>query len=244
MDQDDATRESSSKEHVDAVMQAAMKVAEAAKEGDTPLNLYISAGNMAVNLGHIEGEQHASDQDWSGGLAPEAGARATASVRPETLAEQRQKFHFEFLSHSLKQAEWTFRLSVWFMTGGALVILAGAVLALVYAGNPEVSFLPFVTALTGALITVCGGALALHAKRTMANLTKQAEHNEGKVDLDHKLDMATVFIDRVEDPDAKDRLNSAAAMKALDMQAAPSEMVHRLLPEQQARQLDEGDPAR
>ncbi|WP_433546512.1 TRADD-N-associated membrane domain-containing protein [Streptomyces sp. CA-294286] len=158
----------------------------------------------------------------------------------ESLAKQRQKFHFDFLNHTLKQAEWTFRLSVWFMTGGAVVILAGAVLALVHAGNPDLSYLPLVTSLTGALITVGGGALALHSRRTMANLTKAAEDNEAKIDIDHKLEIATTFIDRVQDPKSKDRLNSAAAMKALDMQAKPETMVKRLLPEQQTTEIERG----
>lgn len=161
--------------------------------------------------------------------------------RDASLPEQRQKFHFDFLNHALKQAEWTFRLSVWFMTGGGVVILAGAVLALVRAGNPDLSYLPLVTSLTGALITVGGGALALHSKRTMANLTKAAEDNEKKIDIDHKLEIATTFIDRVQDPASKDRLNSAAAMKALDMQAEPETMVNRLLPDQRTREIERGD---
>lgn len=163
--------------------------------------------------------------------------------KESSLAAQRQKFHFDFLNHTLKQAEWTFRLSVWFMTGGALVILGGAVLALVHAGNPNISYLPLVTSLTGALITLGGGALALHSKRTMANLTKAAEDNESKIDVDHKLEVATTFIDRVGDSEAKDRLNSAAALKALGMEAQPEIMVNRLLPEQ-AKEIEPGDSAR
>ncbi len=118
------------------------------------------------------------------------------------------------------------------MTGGSLIILAGGVLALVHAGNPDLSYLPLVTSLTGALITIGGGALALHSKRTMANLTKAAEDNEKKIDIDHKLEIATTFIDRVADSKQRDDLNSAAAMKALGMDAAPEMMVNRLLPEQ------------
>ncbi|MFF4477684.1 hypothetical protein ACFY1A_11840 [Streptomyces sp. NPDC001520] len=173
------------------------------------------------------------------------GDHAAGNVYPpvagESLAKQRQKFHFDFLNQTLKQAEWTFRLSVWFMTGGALIILAGGVLALVHAGNPDLSYLPLVTSLTGGLITVGGGALALHSKRTMANLTKAAEENEKKIDIDHKLEVATTFIDRVEDPEAKDRLNSAAAMKALGMDAKPETMVDRLLPGEQPKEIESDD---
>ncbi|MFB6945367.1 hypothetical protein ACFWGL_34265 [Streptomyces sp. NPDC060286] len=160
----------------------------------------------------------------------------------ETLAEQRQKFFFDFLKHSLKQAEWTFRLSVWFMAGGAAIILTAAVLGLVHAGNPELSYLPVVTFLTGALITGGGGALAVHARRARAHVTEQADRMDVKIDLDHKMETATTFIDRVDDPAVRDRLNSAAAMKALDMQSTPEVMVNRLLPEQENRQPDEIEP--
>lgn len=158
--------------------------------------------------------------------------RVYQASRGLSLPERRQKFHFDFLNHTLKQAEWTFRLSASFMTGGSLIILAGGVLALVHAGIPDLSYLPLVTSLTGALITIGGGAPALHSKRTMAKLTKAAEDNEKKIDIDHKLEVATTFIDRVADSKQRDDLNSAAAMKALGMDAAPEMMVNRLLPEQ------------
>ncbi|MGI5514972.1 MULTISPECIES: TRADD-N-associated membrane domain-containing protein [unclassified Streptomyces] len=160
-----------------------------------------------------------------------------------TLAEQRQKFHFDFLNHTMKQSEWTFRLSVYFMTGGAVVILVAAVLALVHAGSANHGYLPLVTGLSGVLITTGGGALALHSKRTMTNLTKAAEDNEAKVDLDQKLEVATTFIDRIQDKDTKDRLNSAAALRALGMQPSPETMVNRLLPGQPTKEIDPGDPA-
>lgn len=170
-----------------------------------------------------------------------------ATTRPESpssapLAVQRQSFYFDFLKHSLQQAEWTFRLSVWFMTGGAAVILAGGILALVHAGNPDLSYLPLVTSLTGALITVGGGALAVHARRARAHVTEQADRIDEKIDLDHKLETATTLIDRIDDPSARDRLNAAAAMKSLDMQPSPEIMVDRLLPGQAAGPPDEIEP--
>lgn len=166
----------------------------------------------------------------------------TPSDGHPTLAEQRQEFFFDFLKHSLKQAEWTFRLSVWFMAGGAAIILTAAVLGLVHAGNPDLSYLPIVTFLTGALITGGGGALAVHARRARAHVTEQADRMDVKIDLDHKMETATTFIDRVDDPAVRDRLNSAAAMKALDMQSTPEVMVDRLLPERDSRPPGEIEP--
>ncbi|MFJ5595681.1 hypothetical protein ACIQCG_38825 [Streptomyces noursei] len=165
----------------------------------------------------------------------------SGSDRPQSLAEKRQQFFFDFLKYSLKQAEWTFRLSVWFMSGGAAVILAGAILALAHAGNPHLSYLPIVTSLTGALITVGGGALAVHARRARAHVTEQADRMDVKIDLDHKLEAAAGLIDRVADPAVRDRLNAAAAMKAMDMQSAPEMMVDRLLPEKSAIEAGESE---
>lgn len=180
----------------------------------------------------------------TGEVRPAPGGDANTGVAlagKPSLAEQRQAFHFDFLKHAMKQAEWTFRLSVWFMTAGAVVILVAAVLALVHAGNSN-GYVPLVTGLSGVLITSGGGALALHSKRTMANLTKAAEANEAKIDADHQLETATTFIDRVEDKDAKDRLNSAAALKALNIQPDPDTMLNRLLPGDQPKEIEPGDP--
>jgi hypothetical protein len=167
---------------------------------------------------------------------------ADTKTRGGSLAEQRQRFYFDFLEHSLKQAEWTFRLSVYFMSGGAAVILVGAALALVHAQTSGPSYAPLVTALTGALITGGGGALAIHARRARAHVTEQANRIDEKIDLDHKLEIATTLIDRVDDPSARDRLNAAAAMKALDIHPGPEVMAERLLPRSEARKIGKIEP--
>lgn len=205
--------------------------AEAREEYEGPTS------HSVVNIGTISG--HSFIQ-----VGRDQHVRPVGDQEPqdESLAEQRQKFFFDFLKHSLKQAEWTFRLSVWFMAGGAAIILTAAVLGLVHAGNPDLSYLPIVTFLTGALITGGGGALAVHARRARAHVTEQADRMDVKIDLDHKMETATTFIDRVDDPAVRDRLNSAAAMKALDMQSTPEVMVDRLLPGQENRQPGEIEP--
>ncbi|MER5817338.1 hypothetical protein [Streptomyces californicus] len=189
---------------------------------------------------HVSGD--ASGSVFQVGRDLEFRPSGDQKPKAESLAEQRQKFFFNFLKHSLKQAEWTFRLSVWFMAGGAGIVLTAAVLGLVHAGNPDLSYLPVVTFLTGALITGGGGALAVHARRARAHVTEQADRMDIKIDLDHKMETATTFIDRVDDPAVRDRLNSAAAMKALDMQSTPEVMVDRLLPEPGSRRPDEIEP--
>ncbi|MDX2520662.1 hypothetical protein PV355_36870 [Streptomyces stelliscabiei] len=202
----------------------------------------LTGAGTQINTFHVSGADVVVNN--TGYTAPEE--QPTGGDRRESLAEQRQRFFFDFLRYSLKQAEWTFRLSIWFMSGGAAVILAGGVLALVHAGNPDLSYLPIVTSLTGALFTAGGGALAVHARRARAHVTEQADRMDIKIDQDHRLERATTLIDRVEDPLARDRLNAAAAMKALDMQSNPDTMVDRVFPEhgQNPGQIDSRESSR
>ncbi|WP_209311283.1 TRADD-N-associated membrane domain-containing protein [Streptomyces spiramenti] len=193
--------------------------------GDTG-GINVSALSGAINVGSQSNVYIGHDVSAAAGQSPPQ----PGSEGRRNLAEQRQRFFFDFLDHSLRQAEWTFRLSVWFMSGGAAVLLAGGVLALVHAQAADLSYLPVVTSLTGTLITVGGGALAVQARRARSHVTEQADRMDVKIDLDHKLDMAIALIERVNDPGARDRLHAAAAIRALDMQSSPEVMVDRLLP--------------
>lgn len=155
--------------------------------------------------------------------------KALQEQADSSLAEQRQKFYLDFLKQSLKQAAVTFWLSVAFMGGGAIIILVGAVLALVYAGSANLSYVPLVTALTGALITVGGGALALHARRAKAHVTEQAERIGDKADKDDGLRTTLKLIDQVSDKDLRDRIRTAVALQTLGVTADPETIANSLL---------------
>jgi hypothetical protein len=164
--------------------------------------------------------------------------------QPKGLAEKRQDFHFASMNQTLKQSEWTFNLGVVAMAGGAAIILSGAALAVVHAGKPDRDYAQLVKHLAGGLMTSGGGgALMLHSKRTMANLAKAAESNEKRMNDDHNLEVAMTFIDRVEDPQERDRLNSAAAMKALGLDARPETTADHSLPGEQLKEIEPGSSA-
>jgi hypothetical protein len=180
----------------------------------------------------------------TGEVRPATGGNANTGVAPTdkpSLAERRQEFHFDFLKHAMKQAEWMFILSVCAMTAGVIAMLVGGILALAHAGSPNHGYASLATGLSGAFFTAGGGLLARHSKRTMANLTDAAKRNEAKIDADHQLEVATKLIDRVEDKDVKDRLNSAAALKAMNIQPNPDTMLNRLLPGDQPKEIEPGE---
>ncbi|GAA3866308.1 TRADD-N-associated membrane domain-containing protein [Streptomyces lannensis] len=208
------------------------------EESADPYGIRLAGGGTQFNTFHVSGADVVVNNTGFGGRVEQP----SVEDQRESLAEQRQRFFFEFLKYSLKQAEWTFRLSICFMSGGAAVILAGGVLALVHAGSPDLSYLPIVTSLTGALFTVGGGALAVHARRARAHVTEQADRMDVKIDQDYRLEKATTLIDRVADPVARDRLNAAAAMKALDMQSSPENMVSRVFSDEGHKAPEELGP--
>ena len=74
-----------------------------------------------------------------------ASGHVTKHERKPSLAEQRQKFHFDYLKHAMKQSEWMFLLSVFAMTAGAVAMFVGMVLGFVHAGSPNHGFVPYVT---------------------------------------------------------------------------------------------------
>lgn len=157
-----------------------------------------------------------------------------------SLAKQRQKFYLDFLKQSLKQAEVTFWLSIAFMAAGAIVILVGAALALVYAQSADLSYVPLVTALTGVLITVGGGALALHARRAKAHVTEQAERIGDKADKDDGLRTTLKLIDQVSDKELRDRIRTAVALQALGVTADPETITRSLLADPKG-EIEPGD---
>ncbi|MFF5517668.1 TRADD-N-associated membrane domain-containing protein [Streptomyces coeruleorubidus] len=134
---------------------------------------------------------------------------------------------------ALRHAEATFRLSVAFMAGGAAIILAGGILALIHAGNPDLSYLPIITSLTGALITGGGGALAIHANRARKHLTEQGERLDAQIAEDHKVERLRGWIDRVVNPETRDQLNTTAAIKDMGLDPDPAAITDRVLPETQ-----------
>ncbi|KUJ66926.1 hypothetical protein ACZ90_31325 [Streptomyces albus subsp. albus] len=182
--------------------------------GERPHQQVVISGSSVVN---VVGSAHAA--------APAPAATASGG-----LTTRRQDFFFSFLGQALKQAETTFRLSAVFMSAGALMVLLGAGLALANAGDPDASYLPALTSLSGALIGTCGGAFALHSGRARRHLTVQAERVHESMQADLTLDQTLALIDGVEDHALRDRLKSVTALRVLGLGPDPETAASRLLP--------------
>ncbi|MER6536531.1 hypothetical protein ABT215_22530 [Streptomyces sp900105755] len=157
-----------------------------------------------------------------------------------TLTERRLEFHFDVLKLKTKHTQRMLFFSVLATVAGLVALFGGVVWAFLDRGSSH----GYVTGASGLVASLGGGAWNRQAKRAMDDLTKAAERNEDKIDADHELEVATTFIDRVHDKDAKDRLNSAAAMKALKIQPNADEVLNRLLPAEPPKEIEPGESDR
>ncbi|MEV5832216.1 hypothetical protein [Nocardia sp. NPDC052112] len=153
------------------------------------------------------------------------------SAQPE-LEVRRQTFFYEFLRQALSQAENTFRISMIFMSAGAVILLIGAALALTNAGKQDGNHTPIVTSLGGVLIATCGGAFTIHANRARNHLTKQADLIYQNMQSDHTLKQALQLIDQVEDKDLRDRLKCITIVRVLGMNEEPINVTSHFLSNQ------------
>lgn len=167
-----------------------------------------------------------------------------AAAEQQSLASERQRLRMDMFRQALRHAEATFRLSVAFMSGGAAIILTGGILALSHAGNPDLSYMPLVTSLTGALITGGGGALAVHANRARKHVTEQGERLDVQIEKDHEVERLRGWIDRVVKAETRDQLNATAAIKDMGVDPDPTTVTNRVLPDAggAAGEIESGPP--
>ncbi|MGW2962762.1 TRADD-N-associated membrane domain-containing protein [Streptomyces sp. NPDC001220] len=157
-----------------------------------------------------------------------------------SLAELRQKFHFDVLKLKMMHAQWMIFISVFAVAVGVVAMVAGVVMAFANTGSPH----GYVTGASGLAASLGGGALHRHAKRAMADLTEAVKRNEDKIDVDHQIEVATTLIDRVQDKGVKDRLNSAAALKALNIHPNADTMFNSLLAGEPPKEIEPGETDR
>ncbi|WP_405005360.1 hypothetical protein OHV13_15075 [Kitasatospora purpeofusca] len=160
---------------------------------------------------------------------------ASTTTQSTTVEDPRERFLASFREQALTQAGNTFRLSMFFVSAGSVILLCGAALVLFRHGSAASSTAGLMTGLSGVLISTCGGAFALHANRARRHLTAQADRVSEELRSDHTFQQSLDLIDRVEDPALRDRLRSITAMRALGLAPTPEDAANRVLPVHDSR---------
>ncbi|MFD8599239.1 hypothetical protein ACFV1L_29965 [Kitasatospora sp. NPDC059646] len=155
---------------------------------------------------------------------------AAAAVH-SSLAVERQRLRMAAYRQALRQNEIMFLLSVVAMASGAGVVLTGAVIAVLHASSGAPVSVPLITSLAGALITTVGGALAVHTNRSRRHLAEQDDRLDAQIERDHLIEKLRGWIDRVADPETRDRLNATAAMREMGVEPDSTVVTNRVLPD-------------
>ncbi|MBF6144209.1 TRADD-N-associated membrane domain-containing protein [Nocardia nova] len=157
---------------------------------------------------------------------------ASASVSNPPLAklpEQRQEFYFRFLGNALLQANIAFVLAMLFTAAGACVTVWGVVMLVMRAGaSSATNYIPLIMTLSGFAVACGGGAFAVHASKARAHVATRADRVHEDIQGDVAFERATALIDRVSDPELKDRLLSLTAVKELGLSPAPIDLTKHL----------------
>jgi hypothetical protein len=127
---------------------------------------------------------------------------------------QRTDVADSYLQQAVKQAEVTFRMSVWFITAGGLVVIAAIILSLIHPSTPH--SVSFVSGLVGLLIGGGGGAFAIRADKSRKHLAEAMKQVDAEVQEERRFereawryDQATKAISDIRD----DKLNDQARVE-------------------------------
>ncbi|MFI1091851.1 hypothetical protein [Streptomyces sp. NPDC020917] len=163
----------------------------------------------------------------SGSQTNTLGESTDQRTQRVSLAEKQQDFHFNFLNRSLTQSNIMFWVSVVFMISGGAIVLACIALLAFRDGQSGVKW---ASGTVGAVFTAAGGILNRQARRKDEHITNEAKGVADKIDSNDRFEKATSLIERVADPDLKDRLKATAAMEQLGFNPDPDTMAQLLIP--------------
>lgn len=162
-------------------------------------------GNVTVNSG-------SNVQSVQGALVRTAQIEAD----PPTLAERRQQWHFSYLDRVLRHYTAVFWVGLFFLVCGGVLAVSNLVYGIV---EPQHLADRAVQGSIGILLGGIGGLMDRKAREKEKQLAEEAAKNAEKVDEDDQYGKTNARIDRVQDPDMRDRLNAAATMAELGFQA-------------------------
>lgn len=135
----------------------------------------------------------------------------------------RDQFVGSFLKQALRQSDTTFRLSVFFMTVGGLIVLAAAILAVTrFAGSPSHG-IALVSGTGGILIGTSGAAFSLRADKARKHLASQASLMHSQLLDERRFTQVIDLLAGIKDPQLNDQARVSLAMRLMGEAVAGDE---------------------
>ncbi|MEU3520550.1 hypothetical protein ABZ770_35740 [Streptomyces sp. NPDC006654] len=152
---------------------------------------------------------------------------ASAVSTPEpTVSARRAEFVYGSYEDERKEAKITFWLSLAVASVAAIFALSAAGLALFQGGSQSTKW---VTTFVSTAVAVAGGVWHKNARDARAKVSDHVKRVEKKVEADDHYEKTNARIDRIQDPQMRDRLNAAASIADLGFQADPNTVTDRVI---------------
>jgi hypothetical protein len=127
----------------------------------------------------------------------------------------RDEFVADFLKQALQQASATFKLSIFFMSVGGLIVLCAASLALTrFAGSPSHG-IALISGIGGVLISTSGAAFSLRADKARKHLAQQATVMQSQLVEERRFVQVIDLLTGIKDPHLNDQARVSMAMRLM-----------------------------
>ncbi|CAG6392337.1 hypothetical protein SCOCK_160119 [Actinacidiphila cocklensis] len=87
----------------------------------------------------------------------------------------------------------------------------------------------WVTSFVSTAVAIAGGVWHKQARDARTKVSNHVERIEKRVEVDDRYEKTNARIDRIQDPQMRDRLNAAAAIADLGFQADPDTITDRVI---------------
>lgn len=167
---------------------------------------------LRLQENHVEGDLHISfapSQGTSDSLANNALARSSeAIIKQEAILR-------EIYYQGLEQARLSFRVSMWFASIGAGLLLTGVGLAILRASTNGDQYASAVTALSGSVITLTSSLFFVQANSTRKTMGAQGASLREESRDDRRFNMAREVALAVDDGARRDELKVQIALRLI-----------------------------
>lgn len=177
------------------------------------------SGNVTINSGEAV-------QSTQG--PPLAPALAPPDVPPPLpgSSDRRSEFVYGSYEDERKEAKLMFWLSLAVTAMAAIIALSAAGIALFHGGDQSTKW---VTSIVSTVVALAGGVWHKHARDAREKVSEHVERVEKQVHEDDLYEKTNARIDRIQDPQMRDRANAATLVAELGFRADPDTLTDRVI---------------
>lgn len=184
-------------------------------EGMSNQSIVVTGGDVTINSGFVQT-----------GITSSTVNTGRAAAGPRSSSDRRAEFVYGSYEDERREAKLTFWLSLGVASVAAIFALSAAGVALFHGGDQSTKW---VATFVSSAVAVGGGVWHKHARDARAKVSEHVERVEKQVEADDLYEKTNARIDRIQDPQMRDRANAATLVAELGFQADPDTLTDRVI---------------